>query len=458
MKRMRKDLPIEYMRSEKSLMFPRFFSSLRKHIDAKCSEKGVSANILFQKAFPKSPKAETVSSAFFRMKTAAVAAVAAAAFAVAAQALAQVSVSVPRINLPEDERPRADAPFERWQFSGHLQDDEGRRYGLTASFFIVRFDGLPDARFMYYCLSEKDEGRFHSGSLVEKSAAATMKSAVAALPGDVRFALSPDISDESEIEKNHRFMKEEPTVMGEALGLRFDGNYFVNEKSPGRDWEDWRYGARLTDGAFEAELEMKPERGPMFAGGDGVVGLEHGGDLFLYSFPRMAAKGRLRIGGETRRARGVLWYDHKYGALGDAANPAGWDWFRVQLEDGTDMSLLIFRRPDTGERFHRLATVKWGDGRVSVVRDIVVEPLNTWTSPDTGVVYPLDWAVAIPSLRAHLTIRQDMPYQETRVFGPLRAVWAGSGRAEAVIDGERQAGTVFTELAGYRAEPEGALP
>ena len=246
--------------------------------------------------------------------------------------------------------------------------------------------------------------------------------------------------------------------MGEALGLRFDGNYFVNEKSPGRDWEDWRYGARLTDGAFEAELEMKPERGPMFAGGDGVVGLEHGGDLFLYSFPRMAAKGRLRIGGETRRARGVLWYDHKYGALGDAANPAGWDWFRVQLEDGTDMSLLIFRRPDTGERFHRLATVKWGDGRVSVVRDIVVEPLNTWTSPDTGVVYPLDWAVAIPSLRAHLTIRQDMPYQETRVFGPLRAVWAGSGRAEAVIDGERQAGTVFTELAGYRAEPEGALP
>jgi len=446
------------MTAENSSGFPRFFLSLRKHNDAKCSGKEVSANLFFQKAFPKSPKSKTVSNGFFRIKTAAVAAVAAAAVAVAAQALAQVSVSVPRISLPEDEGPHAGVPFERWQFSGHLQDDEGRRYGLTASFFVAKFDGLPDARFMYYCLSEKEESRFHSGSLVEKSAAATMKSAVAALPGDVRFALTPGMFDEKEIEKHHRFMKEEPTVIGEGLGLRFDGNYFVNEKSPGRDWEDWRYSARLAGEGFEVELEMKPERGPLFMGGAGSAGLNPDENFLMYSFPRMTAKGELRIGGETRRARGVLWHDHQYGALGDAANPAGWDWFRVQLEDGTDMSLLVFRRPDTGERFHRLATVKWGDGRVSVVKDIVVEPLNTWTSPDTGIVYPLDWAVAIPSLRAHLTIRQDMPYQETRVFGPLRAAWAGSGRAEAVIDGERQAGNVFTELAGYRAGPEGALP
>jgi predicted secreted hydrolase len=375
----------------------------------------------------------------------------AAAVVFATPALAQISLTVPLINLPDDERPHAAAPVEMWRLSGVLQDDEGRRYGVSAEFVIARPGGMPPAHFVFHSLTEKDAGRFRSVSLTDKSGAKMMNADEQGLQTEVLDAPRADMSEENDREKRRVLMKDEPVAMRDGLGLRFDGNYFVNEKSPGRDWEDWRYRARLAGEEFEVELEMKPERGPVFMGGAGSAGLNTDEDFLMYSFPRMAAKGELRIGGESRRARGVFWYDHLFGALGKAGNPAGWEWFRAQLEGGTDMNLFVVRRPDTGERVLRLATVKWADGRVSVARDIVVEPLSRWTSPETGIVYPVDWAIAIPSLRAHLTIRQDMPNQETRVFGPTRALWAGSGRVDAVIDGERLSGNVFTELAGYGA-------
>ncbi|HOC93271.1 MAG TPA: lipocalin family protein [bacterium] len=377
--------------------------------------------------------------------------VVAAAVMFAAPAPAQVSLTLPLINLPDDEKPHAGSPVEEWRLCGVLQDDEGRRYGVSAEYVIARRGGMPPAHFIFYSLTEKAAGKFHGVALMDKAGAE--------LAAEDSAAPRPEMFDANENEKSRVLMKKEPVAISESLGLMFDGNYFVNEKSPGRDWEDWRYGARLAGEGFEVELEMKPERGPLFMGGAGSAGLNPDENFLMYSFARMTAKGELRIGGEARRARGALWYDHKYGAAGAAGKNAGWEWFRVQMEDGTDINLFVARRPDTGERFHRMATIKWADGRVSVARDIVLEPLSWRKSSETGIVYPVEWAVAAPSLRAHLTIRQDMPYQETKAFGPARGgTWAGFGSAEAVIDGERLSGDVFTELAGYGAGQGGALP
>jgi len=174
-----------------------------------------------------------------------------------------------------------------------------------------------------------------------------------------------------------------------------------------------------------------------------------GEDMFYYSFTRLDATGTLTLGGETRSVRGTLWYDHQFGSFGATARPVGWDWFCVQLEDGTDMNLSALRYPDTGERFNRLGTVLRADGGVSVIHDLTIEPLGEWKSPDTGITYPSGWILAIPSLSAHITLRPVIPAQEMRTFGPMRAIWEGACDAEATVAGKQLKGVGYAELVGY---------
>lgn len=364
-------------------------------------------------------------------------------------ASAEVTVSVPQIDLPKDELPHEKQPVEWWYYSGHLEDEAGHRYGLTASFFITRFGNLPPAHFMIYQLVDKDGKKFYNGSLIEKDMIKMMETVAGGLPEELKNKLPPELLDRELIAKYHRFMQDNPKVKSDGLGLKYGDQVFMKTAGEGREWTTWRYKTRIVDDAFTVELDMRPTRGPMFVGGVGNVGMYEGEDMFYYSFTRTASEGTITIGGETHKLSGTIWYDHQFGSFGKSLRPVGWDWFCVQLEDGTDLNLSALRHPDTNERFNRLGTIQRADGSVSVIHDLSIEPLGEWTSPNTKITFPSGWILSVPSLGIQITLKPEIPNQEMRTFGPMRAIWEGACTAEAVVNGKTVKGNGYTELVGY---------
>jgi predicted secreted hydrolase len=255
--------------------------------------------------------------------------------------------------------------------------------------------------------------------------------------------------DEATIRRYHRVMEGKPEVAKDRLSLKYGDLSFEKTKEGGDDWKTWEYSTRIKDDAFEYNLVMTPTRGPMYVGGEGNVGMHQGEDMYYYSFTRLDTKGTLKIGGEERQVSGTLWYDHQFGAMGQNNKPVGWDWFCVQLEDGTDLNISALRHPENDERFNRLATVQRADGSTVVAHDIVVEPLASWTSADTGITYPSGWLLAIPSLGMSMRVLPDFPEQEMRTFGPMRALWEGACGVTAEAGGKSIKGLGYTELVGY---------
>ena len=58
----------------------------------------------------------------------------------------------------------------------------------------------------------------------------------------------------------------------------------------------------------------------------------------------MRAEGRLTLPGAAPLAvSGETWFDHEWATNQLAADQAGWDWFSVQLSDGTELMLYRMR-------------------------------------------------------------------------------------------------------------------
>ena len=100
--------------------------------------------------------------------------------------------------------------------------------------------------------------------------------------------------------------------------------------------------------------------------------------------PRCAATGSLTLDGERLAVEGEAWFDHQWGDF-ISIGGGGWDWFAVNLDDGTDLTLSLVRDAD-GAYPLVYGTLVARDGTVRHLdRDaFTVEVTGHWTSPATG--------------------------------------------------------------------------
>ena len=124
---------------------------------------------------------------------------------------------------------------------------------------------------------------------------------------------------------------------------------------------------------------------------------------------------------------GTAWFDHQWGDF-ISVGGGGWDWFAVNLDDGTDLTLSLVRDAD-GTYPLIYGTVVDADGTVRHLdRDaFTVEVTDHWTSPTTGADYPAGWTVRIPG--EDLTIdlrRRSRPRSSTRAPTTGVIYWEGS--------------------------------
>jgi predicted secreted hydrolase len=206
--------------------------------------------------------------------------------------------------------------------------------------------------------------------------------------------------------------------------------------------------ASFADGSYAVDLLLEDERGPVVHGRDGYVTFGEAGDSFYYSRPRMRATGTLAVAGQARPVDGSLWFDRQWGR--DVSNPwLRWDWFSLRLDDGTDVTLYVFRDVDPPIAWGTYIPSE-GEPHLLDAGDFVITPMSSWSSPHTGAIYLVSWGIEIATygLYAAVTAVADDQEVDARA-STLNVYWEGLCTVEGTKDGQPLRGSAYVEMTNY---------
>ncbi|HEY7523843.1 MAG TPA: lipocalin family protein [Candidatus Limnocylindrales bacterium] len=316
--------------------------------------------------------------------------------------------------------PADDAPHQRltewWYYTGHLRDGDGGRWGFEFVVFRAERGPLPVAWASHLAFTDETGGGFaydqrsEIGGAVDRSA-----------PSDDGF----------------NFVLTAPTAEGgtEPWAMRGSG---------GTD----RLSGSLAGGPA-LDLALETDRPPALHDRDGWVDFGPAGGSYYYSRTRMAARGSLVVQGRRRAVDGLAWFDHQWGDF-ISVGGSGWDWFAVNLDDGTDLTLSVVRDTD-GSPSLVYGTLVDDAGARHLARDeFTVEATGSWTSSRTGARYPAGWLIAIPDEALRIRLTPTVADQELDTRASTGVVyWEGSQIVDATRSGAPLRGESYVELTGY---------
>jgi predicted secreted hydrolase len=329
--------------------------------------------------------------------------------------------------FPSDHGPHPDYQTEWWYYTGNLETADGRHFGFQLTFF--RRALLP---------SYQRQDR--------PSNWATDQIYLA------HFALT-DVAA-GQVQASERFSRG-------AVGLA------GAQHSPYRVWlEDWWveeqgpgvYRLRARQDDVELDLRLSDLKGPILQGDRGYSqkGPEPGNASFYYSLTRLAATGTVRVGGTAHEVDGLSWMDHEYSTSALGSDLVGWDWFSVQLDDGSELMLYQLRRQDGAVDGFSSGTFIDAKGRTTALArdEFSVAAISTWRSPRSGATYPAQWTIAVPSKQLDLKIK---PYHADQELIVGYTYWEGAVDATGTRAGKTVNGSGYVELTGYAASMQGEL-
>jgi predicted secreted hydrolase len=211
--------------------------------------------------------------------------------------------------------------------------------------------------------------------------------------------------------------------------------------------------------AFGIELALAARKPPALHDLDGYIGFGPAGGSYYYSRTDMAATGTVTLGDETFAVEGDAWFDHQWGDF-ISVGGGGWDWFAVNLDDGTDVTISLVRSPD-GSYPLVYGTLVEPDGTTRHLArdDLEVTVDATWTSEATGATYPAAWTVRLPGEQLVITLVPAVPQQELDTRATTGVVyWEGSQVVTARRAGVELGGQAYVELTGYADSPPATTP
>lgn len=324
-----------------------------------------------------------------------------------------------QFEFPRDHRSHPDFKTEWWYFTGRLTDERGAVFGYQLTFFRqgVRPPGARTAATSRFVVDDVKLAHFALTDV-----------------GGQRFQFGQKLSRGS---------------FGEA-GFAADRLAWIE------DWSldflpDGRFALRAQHGDAALVLKLTRTKPWVVHGENGVSQKAAGAGRasHYYSGTRLAAEGAVTIAGETRAARGESWLDREWGSNQLTPEQAGWDWFSLQLGDGTELMLYQMRTRAGGVDAHSSGTFVARDGAPRHLRhsEYRLTPQKFWTSKATGARYPIAWKLDVPALDLQLGITTPLPAQEL-VLQPI-AYWEGLVYAEGRRGGAALAGHGYMELTGY---------
>ena len=328
------------------------------------------------------------------------------------------------------EFPRDDAPHDRltewWYYTGHLRGDDGSSYGFEFVIFRAERGGFPVSWASHFAITDEGRGTFH---YAQRAAFGAQVDVAVGADRARGFALSiPNPTGGS------------PWQMAGAEGV--DPLSVVLDR-------DEALAAGL-DGETTLELDVRSTRPPALHNDVGWIDFGAGGSSYYYSRTSMEAAGKLTIGGRTLDVTGSAWFDHQWGDF-IAVGGGGWDWFAVNLDDGTDLTLSLVRDADgTYPLVYGTLVDGVGQSRHLPREAFTVEVTDRWTSPSTAADYPAGWRIEIPSEDLVIDLAPTVAAQELDTRATTGVVyWEGSQVVQARRGELTLGGEAYVELTGY---------
>ena len=324
--------------------------------------------------------------------------------------------------FPRDHGKHPDFRTEWWYFTGNL-DSEGRQWGVQVTFFRRGLVSEPrqqssawnlrDVYLAHFALTDVTGGRFVYGELLSRE--------------------GPGLANAS----------------AEDLNVR------IRDWSAQREQDAMRLTARH-DG-YAVDLQLVPQK-PVTLHGD--RGYSRKGDSerqasYYYSITRLDAAGTITFDGVSHRVNGHAWMDHEFGSGMMRPDQAGWDWFSLQLDDGSDVMVFHLRKKD-GSFEQPFGTLVPREGpAVALAGAPVISAQGSWVSPHTGAEYPSGWTVEVPDQGISLQVKPLLRDQELNTSRSTRITyWEGAVAVEGHIGDRPVKGRGYVELTGY-AHPMG---
>lgn len=319
--------------------------------------------------------------------------------------------------FPRDHGPHPDFRHEWWYFTGHLEAANGERFGFELTFFR-------------YALAPP--GSRAPGASAWRSNQIYM----------AHFAVT-DLAQ-------RRFNFEARQARA-ALGLA------GSTAEPLRVWlEDWALEntnagwslhAALPDRALD--LDMQPLSPVVLNGENGLSqkSAQAGAASYYYSIPKLAVRGSLRRDRAEIALTGTAWLDREWGSGALAPDQVGWDWFALQLDDGSTLMFYALRRRDGTHDPHSAGTWMDPSGKASPLSDseLRIEVLDHWTNA-RGDRYPSRWRLSCAALGLEITVRPLLADQELKV---RPRYWEGAVDVQGRRASQPVSGRGYVELVGY---------
>ena len=216
-------------------------------------------------------------------------------------------------------------------------------------------------------------------------------------------------------------------------------------------------GSHLVDASLrrtKLDLEFKPRKPLIVHAGDGTGKPPSVGKSQSYylSSTRMDIAGTLNLGsGKEVIVKGEGWFDHEIMEMDVSRGARGWDWFALQLDDGSELVFYQARKEDgTIADGAMVALIDREGVRQQLRQDQVeIEELEHWESPRSGARYPVRWKLSIPSHGIVLNLSPSSIDSEVRGRYSQVTYWEGLVRLEGTRRGKRLGGHGFVELTGY---------
>lgn len=325
-----------------------------------------------------------------------------------------------RFSFPRDHAAHPDFKTEWWYYTGHLQPPSGAPFGYELTFFRT---GLPPQN----------------------------------LPTQSRWALTQvypahfAISDEG----HQRFFFTEKL---NRAGLGIAGA----ESQVYRVWNETWFAEQLGNSQllhaeapeYSLHLLLTPQKAPVIHGKNGVSQKASctGCASHYYSMTRLQTQGILYQAGKPIPVKGISWMDHEFGSNQLAQHQVGWDWFSIQLQNGSELMLYLLRTQSGTLDPNSSGT--WisqnGQAQHLTLNQFQVKSTGSWTSPTSKAKYPMGWQINLPSQQLSLTLTPAFQNQELATRSSTGVIyWEGSTHVSGTQAGKPIKGQAYVEMTGY---------
>ena len=364
---------------------------------------------------------------------------------------AYASAIEPRaFSFPADHGPHPEYRNEWWYITGNLDAENGRRFGFELTIFRFSLtpqtaDEEPNASessawtgkqvyIGHFAVTDADNEQFHVAQRYARGSlglagAQTSPFRVWLEDWSIETAVSRVASDPGHDKRSS---------VGTASGAITSNDEFAIP---------WRLHAG--DKNIAIDLTLVPLKPPILNGIDGLSqkSSQPGNASYYYSVSRLQTDGTLRVDGIDYAVTGLSWLDREWGSSALSKEQHGWDWFALQLSDGSDLMFYNLRRIDGSQDSHSAGTWIRADGRALPLTrdDVAVDVKEYWNSPHGGR-YPMEWQIDVAPLALNLHVNPVLKAQE---LSTNVRYWEGAVDVKGQRAGKELTGRGYVELTGY---------